>query len=265
MPPLTIDDPRDPRLEDYGALSDAERLRRHGVFIAEGRMVVRRLLTASRYSARSVLLTPPALAALEDALVLLPQVPVFLVTQDAMNGIAGFDIHRGCLAIGDREPVRGPLDVASASCLLALEAVADPDNIGSLFRNAAALGADGVLLDERSTDPLYRKAIRTSMGATLQLPFARADAFPDALRGLRDQGFALVALTPAPGTQAIADVARRLRGRRVALVLGHEGQGLSPAALEACDLRAAIPMAAGVDSLNVATAAAIGMYLLGGR
>jgi tRNA G18 (ribose-2'-O)-methylase SpoU len=180
-----------------------------------------------------------------------------------MNEIAGFNIHRGCLAIGERPESLDWHDLArSARRLVILERVSDADNVGSAFRNAAAFGVDAVLLDPGSTDPLYRKAIRTSMGATLLLPFARVAAWPEALRELGRDGVAVVALTPASSAPCLRTVAAELAGRRVALVLGHEGDGLTEAALNACDVRARIPMAPGADSINIATAAAIALYAL---
>lgn len=262
---IPITDPEDPRLADYRGVSDPELSARSGVFVAEGRLVVRRLLTESSLAARSVLVTPAARDALRDVLAARPDLPVYVVPQALMNGITGFNIHRGCLAIGER-PARAQWRevVASASkqeaaTLVLLERVANADNVGSVFRNAAAFGASAVLLDAACTDPLYRKAIRTSMGASLLMPFARAEPFRHALDELRSQGLTLVAMTPAATATPLADCVAQVRNRPVAIVLGHEGEGLSAAALEACSVQARIPMAPGV-SLNVATAAAIALY-----
>ena len=144
--------------------------------------------------------------------------------------------------------------------VVVLERVANADNVGGVFRSAAAFGASAVLLDPASTDPLYRKAIRTSMGASLQVPFARADPWPAALLDLRALGFAVIAMTPAPGARPLRDVADAVAGRPAAIVLGHEGDGLTADALAACEFHARIPIGSGVDSLNVATAAAIALY-----
>ena len=265
MPIVAVDDAGDRRLDDYRNVPDAVLLAERGIFVAEGRLVVRRLLCSSRFAARSLLVTPTALASIADlasnAADGLARVPVYVVPQQVMNGITGFNLHRGCLAIGERRPAEAPLDVvAAARRIVVAERVGNADNVGGIFRNAAALGADAVILDPSSTDPLYRKAIRTSMGAALQLPFARAEAWPDTLPALREAGFALVAMTLSPAAPPIRTVAATLSGRRVAIVVGHEGEGLSEAALAACDVRARIPMAAGVDSLNVATAVAIALY-----
>jgi tRNA G18 (ribose-2'-O)-methylase SpoU len=262
---IRIDDAGDERLDDYRGVSDPDLAARNGLFIAEGRLVVRRLLGASRFQTRSVLVTEPALAALKDVLPLQPSVPVFAVSQYLMNGITGFNIHRGCLAIGERgdpESWRGIL--AGQQLVVALERVANADNVGGIFRNVLAFGAGSVLLDPVSTDPLYRKAIRTSMGAALQVPFARAEPWPAALRALREIGFAVVAMTPAPEAPTLRNVVRAVAGRSVAIVLGHEGEGLTAEALAACEVQARIPISGNVDSLNVASAAAIALYEFAG-
>jgi tRNA G18 (ribose-2'-O)-methylase SpoU len=179
-----------------------------------------------------------------------------------MNGVAGFNFHRGCLAIGVRPPARNWRSVtANARRLAVLERVGDVDNVGSIFRNAAAFGTDAVLLQPDCADPLYRKAIRTSMAASLTIPFATVP-WPDALRELNGTGWATVAMTPASEAPSLRSVAAAISGRRVAIVLGHEGEGLSEEALAACRHRARIVMARGVDSVNVATAAAIALYEL---
>ena len=275
MPVIRIHDRGDTRLADYRAVSDPDEAVRRGLFVAEGRLVVRRLLTSSPFPTRSVLVTEPALAALEDVLTLHPKVPVFVVTQDVMNGITGFNIHRGCLAIGERpappawqavvEQIRHRrTEVSSPNVVVCLERVANADNVGGVFRSAAAFGAGGVLLDPVSIDPLYRKAIRTSMGASLQVPFARAEPWPAALGELRRLGFAVVAMTPAPGAASLRDLVPTVAGRHVAIVLGHEGEGLTAEALAACEFHARIPISGDVDSLNVAVAAAIATYEITG-
>jgi tRNA G18 (ribose-2'-O)-methylase SpoU len=268
VPVIGIDHAGDERLGDYRGVSDPELAARNGLFVAEGRLVVRRLLEAGRLATRSVLLTAPALAALADALAPRPEVPVFVVSQDVMNGITGFNIHRGCLAMGERPTPTRWEDMVQitnhkspiTNVVVCLERVANADNVGGVFRTAAAFGAGGVLLDPVSTDPLYRKAIRTSMGAALQVPFARAERWPGALRELRALGYAVVAMTPAPGAAVLRDVVQAVGRRKFAIVLGHEGEGLTAEALAACELQARIPISEGVDSLNVASAAAIALY-----
>jgi tRNA G18 (ribose-2'-O)-methylase SpoU len=272
-----IDTGADTRLEDYRNVPDRALLEQRGLFVAEGRLVVTRLLQ-SALTTRSVMVTPPAYESLKEALAARADVPVFVVSQAVMDGITGFNIHRGCLAIGERprarswreviaRPGAAPIEAVArrrntARCVLVLERVANADNVGGIFRNAAAFGALAVLLDADSTDPFYRKAIRTSMAAALSVPFARAEPWPDMLRELCESGFATIALTPAPGAPALRDCATRLRSQPVALVFGHEGEGLTPAALDACEYQARIPIAPGVDSLNVASAAAIALYEL---
>lgn len=266
MPVLSIDDAGDPRLADYRGIPDPELARSRGVFVAEGRLVVQRLLS-SRFATRSVMVTPPSFEALAPELGVRPCLPVFVVPQPVMNAVAGFNIHRGCLAIGER-PAPIPWDELRRSGesldppapLVALERVGNVDNVGATFRAAAAFGATGVLLDQSCADPLYRKAIRTSMGAALQVPFATEVVLLDALAGLRRDGWAVVGLTPVARASSAREVFARMRGTRVALVLGHEGDGLTPAALEACTDLARIPMPSEVDSLNVAMAAGIALY-----
>jgi tRNA G18 (ribose-2'-O)-methylase SpoU len=262
VPIEAIHDANDPRLAEYRNLPDAGLLEGQR-FIAEGRLIVRRLLQTPRYRTRSLMVTTTALAAVRDLLDDAPAVPVYVVSQAVMNTVAGFDVHRGCLAAGDRGvPDTLAALAGTASRLAVLERIANADNVGSVFRNAAAFAIDGVILDPASTDPLYRKAIRTSAGCVLQVPFARGDSWPDALRQLQAAGFQLVALTPQPGAMPVRDAAAQLRGQRFALLLGHEGEGLSDAALELADLRVRIPISPAVDSLNVAAASAIAFHEL---
>lgn len=268
MPIIRTGDAADGRLADYQGVTDPDGAASNGIFIAEGRLVVRRLLGSGTFATRSVLVTEPALASLSDALAQRPEVPVFLVNQQVMNGIAGFNIHRGCLAIGERaEPARWQafcqLPTSNSQLprvVIALERVANPDNVGGVFRSASAFSAGGVLLDPATTDPLYRKAIRTSMGAVLQVPFARAEPWPGALAELRNRGFATIAMTPSHNARPLDEAIAAAAGRPAAIVLGHEGNGLSAEATLACEFQARIPISGAVDSLNVATAAAIALY-----
>ena len=266
MPLVRIDNPDDPRIADYRNVPDGDLIERRGVFVAEGRLVVRRLLQSTRMHARSVMVTPTAHTAIADALDPHRDVPVFLVAQPLIDAITGFHIHRGCLAIGERPPaLDGRTLTRDARRMIVLERIGNADNVGAMFRNGAAFGVDAVLLGPACTDPLYRKSIRTSMGAALSIPFAQMIPWPRALRDLRDCGIITLAMTPSPDARALGECAIELRDRRVALVVGHAGEGLTLEALDACDYRARIPMAAGVDSLNVATATAIGLYELTGR
>jgi tRNA G18 (ribose-2'-O)-methylase SpoU len=250
----------DPRLDDYRNVPDPELVRARGIFVAEGRLVVRRLLDESRFLTRSVLLTPAAHEALADAIERFPDLPAYIVTQETMNEITGFNMHRGCLAIGERPAACQWTDVVQdASLVVVLERVSNADNVGSIFRSAAAFGADAVLLGPACADPLYRKAIRTSMGAALRVPFALLPDWPEDLVRLRGTGLRLLALTPSDRATPLGDIAP---AARLALLVGHEGEGLSGEALAAADLCVRIPMAAGVDSLNVSTAASIALYEL---
>ena len=261
---MAVDDAGDRQLDDYRNVPDGVLLAERGIFVAEGRLVVRRLLGFSRFATRSLMVTQAALSALPDLACEATPVPVYVVPQQVMNGVTGFNMHRGCLAIGERGSAEAPLDaVGAARRIVVAERVANADNVGAIFRNAAALGAGAVILDSSSTDPLYRKAIRTSMGASLQLPFARADPWLDTLAALRDAGFALVAMTLSPDAAPVRTVAAKLIDRRVAVVVGHEGEGLTETTISSCDVQARIPMAPDVDSLNVGTATAIALYELG--
>lgn len=260
MSPLPVADPDDPRIALYRGVRDPDLLRGHGVFLAEGRLVVQRLLRDSRFRIRSLLVGPAALPAIgeqEQA----ASFPIFVASPEVMSGIAGFNVHRGCLAIAERpEPLPIAGLVSSAGPLLVLEAVGNPDNVGGAFRNAAAFGATGVLLSPGCADPLYRKSIRTSMGATLSVPFTLAERWPAVLGGLASGGWSIVALTLSSGARDLGIVAKELAGARVALLLGHEGHGLTPAAERLATHAARIAMAGGTDSLNVATAAALALY-----
>ena len=255
-----IDRAGDPRLAAYAHVGVPAWLRSHGLFVAEGRFVVRRLIEAARYDIASIVLSPAALEGMRDAIAH-ASCPVYVVPNLVVEALTGIEFHRGCLAIASRPESAHPLQsFAGAKRLLAVERVANPDNIGGLFRVAAAFGAGGVLLDDASGDPFYRKAIRTSMGATLQLPFTRLASWPEDLATLRGGGFAVAALTPDESAVAIADYARSLaRDQRVILMLGAEGEGLTSEAFDAADARVRIPIAPGVDSLNVVVAAGIAL------
>ena len=249
---IEIDDPADPRVADFVGLTDAELRRRDGgVFVVEGIVAVRRLVQ-SRYRVRSFLVTPNRVGELPDT-----EAPVYVATQDVMNRVAGFDIHRGVLAAVDRPAPLDPDDVVrTARLILVLEGVSDHENAGALFRNAAAFGADAVLLTPDCCDPLYRRAVRVSLGHVLHVPFART---PDPVAVLRRHGVTVLALTPDTEADSVVDVAP---APRTALLLGTEGTGLRPETLAAADRRVRIPMAPGVDSLNVATAAAVALHRL---
>ena len=264
-----IDDPTDPRLADYRDLKDAALRVRQGLFIAESREVVRKLLGGGRFRTRSVLLTPPGLEGMRDVMEAAdPAVRILLTRQDIVRAVVGYNFHQGCVAIGERgtEPSRHELlDPPGRRLVLALEDITNPDNIGGIFRNALAFGADGVLLSPTCADPLYRKAIRVSIGGSLSVPFARLGDWHGDLRRLREAGYAVIALTPRGAVVDIAELGTtRPVPERVALLLGAEGAGLTASARGAADLEARIPMAPGVDSLNVATACGIALHRLRG-
>lgn len=256
-----VSDPGDPRLDPYRHLTDAGLRRAYeegrGLFLAEGELVVRHALRLGA-GLVSVLVSERRFERMRDVLADAP-VPVLVASQEVLNAVAGFDIHRGAIACVARPaPVALDAVASDATRLLVVEAVNDHENLGVLFRNAAALGADGVVLDPTCADPLYRRSVRVSMGHVLSVPWCRADSWPAALHALRDAGFVVAALSPAgPVELAGAGLASEAR---VAVLVGAEGPGLSAAALAASTVIARIPMAPGVDSLNVAAAAAIALY-----
>ena len=263
-PRLEITDADDPRLADYRALKERHLNAESGRFVAESERVVRRLL-ASPLPVHSVLVTPPRLRALEDALApgapgpARDALPVYVAEQPVLDAIAGFHVHRGCLAIGERPVARAlPSD---ARGVVVLEDLVDVDNLGAIARNAAAFGADALVLSPRCADPFYRKAIRVSLGAVFDLPVVRLPRWPDDLEVLRRLGFSLLAAVLSPGATPLP---RFRPPDRWALLLGAEGPGLSPEAVLRCHASVTIPMSTstGADSLNVATAAAVMLYAL---
>jgi tRNA G18 (ribose-2'-O)-methylase SpoU len=266
MPIERVEGLNDQRLADYRQVPDPELLRRGEIFVAEGRFVVRTLLASSQFRTRSVLLTESAYSALADVIEpRLWETAVFLVEEGAIEALTGFNIHRGCLAIGER-PARTTVGHLlgrhpGVRRLVVLERIANADNMGGVFRNAAAFGADAVVLGPGCCDPLYRKAIRVSMGAALQVPFCDARDWGADLELLRAAGFVITALVTAEDADDIARYAdERLRDGRLALLAGSEGAGLTPEALAHADFRLRIAMAPGVDSLNVATATGIALH-----
>lgn len=260
---VDIDDPDDPRVDDFRDLSSADRRpdvpggpARPGLVIGEGTLVVERMV-GTRFTPRAFLGVDRKLAALDTALAGV-DAPCYRATAEVMAQVVGFHLNRGVLASAARPAPLDPADVvAGARTVAVLEGVNDHENLGSVFRNAAALGVDGVLFGPRCSDPLYRRAVRVSMGHVLRVPFATLPTWPAGLGWLRGEGFTVVALTPGGGAVPVAGA---LAGDRVALLLGAEGPGLTAEALAAADTRARIPMAAGVDSLNIATAAAVAFY-----
>jgi len=260
--PVPISDPADPRLDEFRDLSHADRRPDRpggrGVVIAEGVVVVRRLV-ASPYPVRALLGIARRHTELAENLAGIAA-PFYVVTAEVMAEVVGFHLNRGVLATADRvgfPPAADLLDPVRSVAVL--EGVGDHENLGALFRNAAAFGIGAILLADGCADPLYRRSVRVSMGTVLGVPFAPLPGWPeDAVKLLQDRGFRSVALTPS-GEVTLREAT--LTGR-VAFLLGSEGPGLTPAALRSADVRARIPMAAGVDSINVATAAAVAFAAL---
>ena len=260
---ITIRDPGDPRIADYREVRERDLVGRRGLFVAEGEVVLRALVSpASRHRPVSALIAAHRAERLAPLLAELPAgSPVYVADQPVMDAIAGFAIHRGILALGERAP-EPPLeallaDAPPGAVVVALCGIGNHDNMGGVFRNAAAFGAHAVLLDDRCCDPLYRKAIRVSVGAALRVPFASVGPAEGAPDLLASHGVDPGALSPgAP------DPLHRLRpGPRTAVLLGSEGPGLPDAVMARCRT-ASIPMAGGFDSLNVAAASAVALHHL---
>ena len=262
-----VADPTDPRLRDYVGLTDVELRRRiepaAGMFIAEGEKVIRRAVAAG-YHVSSVLLAARWVGSVSDLVADL-DVPVFVASEDVLEGVTGYAVHRGALAAMYRRPLLSVAAViAAARTVVVLEDVNDHTNVGLIFRSAAALGVDAAVLAPRCADPLYRRAVKTSMGAVFALPYARMSTWYDGLVELAEAGFTTLALTPDPAAPTL-ESAIAAAGDRVALVLGGEGAGLSRRWQQTATARARIPMSRGVDSLNVAAAAAVACYALSRR
>jgi tRNA G18 (ribose-2'-O)-methylase SpoU len=261
---VAITDPEDPRIAAYRDVRERDLLRRDGLFVVEGEVVLRVLLSRSRFPVESLLVSEKRLDLVRPLLAQAPGgTPVLVASQAEMDGIVGFPVHRGVLALArrgiDRDAAEILRDLGPRALVVAPIGLANHDNVGGVFRNAAAFGADAVLLDRASCDPLYRKAIRVSVGGSLVVPFARGGG-PEALVDLLGaHGFTLVGLTPS-GEEPIGAVRR---AGRTALLLGAEGAGL-PESVLARTRRVRIPMAGGFDSLNVATASGIALHQLTG-
>ncbi|GGC88283.1 rRNA methyltransferase [Tersicoccus solisilvae] len=265
---VRIADPADPRVHDYTDLTDSALRRRRepaeGLYIAESSVVVRRALAAG-HRPRSFFLAEAWLPDLGDVLDAHPDVPAYVGSPEVLESITGFHLHRGALAAMHRpDPVPVADLLASARRVAVLEDIVDHTNLGAVFRSAAALDVDAVLLSPRCADPLYRRSVRVSMGTVFQVPWARLTEWPGALGTLRAAGMPTAALALSESAQdldvAAVDGTALPALDRLALVLGTEGAGLSRAAIEACDAVVRIPMSGGVDSLNVAAAAAVAFW-----
>ncbi|WP_231744632.1 RNA methyltransferase [Mycobacterium sp. GA-1199] len=260
---IDVADPSDPRLDDFRDLNSVDRRpdlpTGKGLVIAEGVLVVQRML-ASRFVPRAMMGTDRRLQELGADLAGV-SAPYYRVPADVMAEVVGFHLNRGVLASASRP---GELTVAEvldgARTVAVLEGVNDHENLGSIFRNAAGLGVDALVFGTGCADPLYRRAVRVSMGHALLVPYAWAQSWPDDLELLRDNGFRLLAMTPAATARILAEAMSDVVDDKVAILVGAEGPGLTERTMRAADLRVRIPMSRGTDSLNVATAAALAFY-----
>ena len=258
---VAIGDSGDPRLGDYLGIRLPASLAERGLFVAESRHVVRRLLEGGRFRIRSLWATPRSVAALRPEIEAYPApFEIYTSSRELFSEVAGYSVHHGCLAIADRGSPADPIEIARGGrLLLGLERLANPDNVGGVFRNAQAFGADGIWFAPGGADPFYRKVLRVSTGAALAVPFAHAADWPTDLGRLRAEGYTILAAVSG-GSDAIdvRDYGRdRDRPERVCLLFGAEDEGLSPAARAASDACVTVRMASGFDSLNVATASGI--------
>ncbi len=262
---IPIADPDDGRLADYAALTDSRLRKRYehrtGVLIAEGPNPVRELV-ASPYPVRSMLLAEERVEQMSDLLERM-EAPVYVVSRTALYELVRFKLHQGVIACGGRLPPPDLTElVASTHRVAVLEGLNDHENLGTLFRSARGLGVEAVILGPGCADPLYRRSVRTSMGHVLHVPHARVDHLDRAFASLHATGFTTIALTPDPAATDLRHLDPGELGRRLAILVGAEGPGLSDEALGGAEVRARIPMSSGVDSLNVATAAAIAFHAL---
>ena len=262
-----IEDPKDERLQDYFGLTDVALRRRtepeRGLYIAESEKVIRRALGAG-HRPRSYLMAERWLADLADLVEQAGRdgVPVFVGEHDVIEAMTGFHLHRGALASMQRPELVSPeLLLQGATRVAVLEDIVDHTNVGAVFRSAAALGVDAVLVTPRCADPLYRRSVRVSMGTVFQVPWTRIDPWPEGVDLLRDNGFTVAAFALSDDAVGLDDLAAD-PPKRLALILGTEGDGISRRVLEGSDLVVKIPMAGGVDSLNVAAASAVAFWAL---
>ncbi|MGK6316556.1 TrmH family RNA methyltransferase [Neorhizobium sp. DT-125] len=264
MDPVRIADADDPRIAEFRSIRERDLTGREGRFIAEGTVVLRMLAAAHReargFSAEKILLLENRVAGLKDILAGFPEdLPVYVASAGVLDQVAGFHLHRGVLALGRRRRERSAAELIAGlperALVVAAFGISNHDNIGSIFRNAAAFGADAVLLDQACCDPLYRKALRVSVGAVLSVPFARSGTPTDILAALTVSGFAVWGLSPA-GAVEIRDVPA---SNRMALITGTEGEGL-PTEILSRIRTARIAQVPGLDSLNAATATGIALY-----
>ncbi|MGC4941271.1 TrmH family RNA methyltransferase [Kribbella sp. DT2] len=262
---VDIDQADDSRLGDYVQLREVN-LRRlleeeHGLFIAEGDKVIRRAAEAG-YEPRSFLLAPRWLDTLADVLEKWPEAPVYLVSEDLAEQVTGFHVHRGALASYKRRPpadLDTLLDGVQQGRIAIFDDIVDHTNVGAGFRAAAAMGVDAVLVTPTCADPLYRRSVKVSMGTVFQVPWTRLESWPGDLEKLEAHGFTTAAFALTDDSITLDALAAR-RDPKLALIFGTEGHGLKPHVLASSDLTVRIPMAGGVDSLNVASSAAVAFY-----
>ncbi|MGI9124467.1 MAG: TrmH family RNA methyltransferase [Mycobacterium sp.] len=260
---VDITDPEDPRVDDFRDLNSVDRRpdlpTGKGLVIAEGVLVVQRML-ASRFTPHAFLGTDRRLTELAGDLAGV-NIPFYRAGAEVMAEVVGFHLNRGVLGAARRPPELSLDEVTDGARTIAvLEGVNDHENLGSIFRNAAGLGVDAVVFGAGCADPLYRRAVRVSMGHALLVPFARAQHWPGDLHLLRDKGFRLLAMTPDPRAETLAAALGPMGSDKVAVLVGAEGPGLTETVMRASDTRVRIPMSRGTDSLNVATAAALAFY-----
>jgi len=262
MPVITVTDASDARLADYRNLTDVA-LRRvlepaGGLYMAEGAKVIVRAVAAG-HRPRSVLVAQRWLDSVRYAID--PDVSILVASDEIMQSVTGFNVHRGALAAMHRPELPAIADVLRGARIVAvLEGIVDHTNVGAIFRSVAGMGADAVLVSPTCADPLYRRSVKVSMGTVFQVPWTRAEPWPGVLDHLREAGFVVAALALSPDAVALDDFAAQHRGRRIALVFGTEGDGLTRGAVARADATVTIPMYGGVDSLNVAAASAVAMW-----
>jgi tRNA G18 (ribose-2'-O)-methylase SpoU len=260
---IDVSDPADPRLDDFRDLNSVDRRpdlpTGKGLVIAEGVLVVQRMLV-SRFTPRALLGTDRRLSELGADLDGVAA-PYYRVAADVMADVVGFHLNRGVLASASRPPELTVAQVIeTARTIAVLEGVNDHENLGSIFRNAAGLDVDAIVFGTGCADPLYRRAVRVSMGHALLVPYAWAADWPADLEMLRGSGFRLLAMTPEPAARTLSDAMTEVADQRLAVLVGAEGPGLSEHVMRASDMRVRIAMSRGTDSLNVATAAALAFY-----
>lgn len=265
--PIEITSPDDERVADYFRLTDVALRKKleteRGLYIAESEKVIRRALSRGDVP-RSFLMGERWLTDLADVVsdADAQGVPVYVGEADVIESMTGFHLHRGALASMNRPALADPAELLrGARRVVVLEDIVDHTNVGAIFRSAAALGVDAVLVTPRCADPLYRRSIRVSMGTVFQVPWTRIDPWPGGMEALREQGWAFAAMALGDDSVTLDELAARAP-ERLALVMGTEGDGLGKRTVAGCDLTVRIPMAGGVDSLNVAAASAVAMYTL---